>query len=141
MVHAIFYMHQNSGACVGMCTCDCTHPMKKTVIVSKRERNSLTYFNVKVQINNVKMETFFFCPPACPVRTNRRILHYRSILHPRNILRIALKALTVLFSWFLIFKQGQSQFWKVLNFFYQTFIIPMENRSTVVNLVKTGKYQ
>ena len=38
---------------------------KKTVIVSQKERNSLTCFNAKVQINNVKMEIFFFHPPAC----------------------------------------------------------------------------
>ena len=38
---------------------------KKTAIVSQKERNSLTCFNVKVQINNVKMETFFFHTPAC----------------------------------------------------------------------------
>ena len=55
------------------------------------------------------------------VKPTVEYLHYRSILHPRNILRIALKALTVLFSWFLIFKQGQSQFWKVPNFFLPNF--------------------
>ena len=31
MVHAIFYKHWTSGACVGMCPCDCTHQMQKTV--------------------------------------------------------------------------------------------------------------
>ena len=58
-------MHQNSGACAGVCTCDRTHQMKKTAIESKRKRNALTCFNEKVQINNIKMETFFFHPPAC----------------------------------------------------------------------------
>ena len=76
MVRAIFYMHQNSGACAGMCTQPCAHAiahiketaieeMQKTVIVSQRERNTLTCFNEKVQNNNVKMETFVFHPPAC----------------------------------------------------------------------------
>ena len=67
MVHAIFYMHQNSGGCAGMCTCDHTHPSNEEYChcVTERERNSLTCFNAKVQINNVKMETFFFDPPAC----------------------------------------------------------------------------
>ena len=63
--NAIFYMHQNSGACASICKCDRTHQMKKTAIVSQRERNSLTCFNAKVQISNVKMKTFFFHPPAC----------------------------------------------------------------------------
>ena len=58
-------MHQNSGACVGVYTCNRTHQMKKTAIASQRERNALTCFNVKVQINNIKMETFSFHPPAC----------------------------------------------------------------------------
>ena len=30
MAHAIFYMHQTSGVCVGMCMCDCTHQIEKT---------------------------------------------------------------------------------------------------------------
>ena len=58
-------MHQNSDGCAGVCTCDCTHQMKKTAIESQRERNALLCFNEKVQINNIKMETFSFHPPAC----------------------------------------------------------------------------
>ena len=58
-------MHQMSGACAGVCTCDRTHQMKKIAIVSQRERNALTCFNEKFQINNVKMKTFSFHPPAC----------------------------------------------------------------------------
>ena len=58
-------MRQNSGACAGLSTFDSTHQMKKTAIVSQRERKALTWFNEKVQINNVKMETFSFHPPAC----------------------------------------------------------------------------
>ena len=30
MAHAIFYMHQTSGACAGVCACDHTHQMEKT---------------------------------------------------------------------------------------------------------------
>ena len=58
-------MHQNIDACVGMYTCDCTGQMRKNAIVSQRNKNSLTGFNAKVQINNVKMETFFFDARAC----------------------------------------------------------------------------
>ena len=29
----IFYTHQTSGLCTGECTCDCTHQMKKTVMM------------------------------------------------------------------------------------------------------------
>ena len=58
-------MRQNTGACAGLSTRDRTHQMKKTAIVSQRERKALTWFNEKVQINNVKMETFSFHPPAC----------------------------------------------------------------------------
>ena len=65
MICGISYMHQNSGACAGVCMCDRTHQMKKTVIASQRERNALTCLNKKVQINNIKMETFSFHPPAC----------------------------------------------------------------------------
>ena len=43
---------------------DRTHQMKKTAVESQRERNALTCFNKKVQINNIKMETFSFHPPA-----------------------------------------------------------------------------
>ena len=32
----------------------------KTVIESHRERNALTCFTEKVQINNIKMEKFYF---------------------------------------------------------------------------------
>ena len=39
--------------------------MKKTAIELQRERNALTCFNEKAQINNVKMENFSFHPPAC----------------------------------------------------------------------------
>ena len=28
---AIFYMHQTSGACAGVCECDHMHPMDKSV--------------------------------------------------------------------------------------------------------------
>ena len=28
---AIFYMHQNSGVCAGVCMCNCTHQMDKSV--------------------------------------------------------------------------------------------------------------
>ena len=28
---AIFHKHQISGACAGVCTCNCTHQMEKTV--------------------------------------------------------------------------------------------------------------
>ena len=59
-----FYMHQNSGACAGMYTFDCTHQIKNA-IVSQRKRNSLSCFNAKVQINNAKMESFFFHLPVC----------------------------------------------------------------------------
>ena len=65
MVRAIFYMHQTSGACAGVHTCDSTHQMKKTAFVSQRERNALICFNEKFQIKNVKMETFSFHPPDC----------------------------------------------------------------------------
>ena len=65
MVRATFYMHQNSGAYPGVCMCDRMHQIKKTAIVSHRERNALICFNEKVQINNVKMETFSIHPPAC----------------------------------------------------------------------------
>ena len=30
MAHAIFYMHQTSGACTGVCTCNHTHQIEKT---------------------------------------------------------------------------------------------------------------
>ena len=30
MVHAIFYFYQTSGACAGMCMCDCMHQMEKS---------------------------------------------------------------------------------------------------------------
>ena len=30
MVHAIFYLYQTSGACAGMCVCDCMHQMEKS---------------------------------------------------------------------------------------------------------------
>ena len=65
MVRPIFYMHQNSGTCAGVCLSNRTHQMKKIAIVSQRERNDLTCFNEKVQINNIKMETFSFHPPVC----------------------------------------------------------------------------
>ena len=58
-------MDQTSGVCAGVCACDRTHQMEKTAIVSQRERNSITCFNKKVQINNVKIETFSIYPPAC----------------------------------------------------------------------------
>ena len=28
-MHAIFYMHQTSGACAGVCACDCMHQLDK----------------------------------------------------------------------------------------------------------------
>ena len=65
MVRAIFYMHQNRGACADMYTCDRTHQMKKTAIESQRKRNALTCYNEKVQINNVEMKIFSFHPFAC----------------------------------------------------------------------------
>ena len=65
MMCAIFYMHQISGGCAGMCRGNLTHQLKNTTIVSQRERNALTFFHEKAQINNVKMETFSFHPPAC----------------------------------------------------------------------------
>ena len=65
-MHATFYMHQTSGVCAGMCTCDRMHQMKKTAIVSQRERNALTCFNEKVQINNVKMKTFIYLSTCLP---------------------------------------------------------------------------
>ena len=65
MIGAIFYMHQISGACAGMCMGNLTHQLKNTTIVLQRERNALTFFHEKAQINNVKMETFSFHPPAC----------------------------------------------------------------------------
>ena len=65
MIRAIIYMHQNSGACAGVCTCDCTYQMKKNAIVSQKERNALTCFNEKVHVNNVKIETFSFHPLVC----------------------------------------------------------------------------
>ena len=34
VVGAIFYMHQTSGACAGVCTCDHTHQMDKTGFTS-----------------------------------------------------------------------------------------------------------
>ena len=58
-------MHQTSGACACVCQCNQMHEIKKTFIVSQRERNALTCFNEKVQINNIKMETFSIRPPAC----------------------------------------------------------------------------
>ena len=64
MMCAIFYMHQISGGCAGMCRGNLTHQLKNTTIVSQRERNALTFFHEKAQINNVKMETFSFHPPA-----------------------------------------------------------------------------
>ena len=64
MLHAIFYMYQSGGACAGVCACLRTHQMKKTAIVTQREINILTCFNDKIQINNVKMETFSISPPA-----------------------------------------------------------------------------
>ena len=30
VTHAIFYMHQKSGACAGLCTCNRMHQMDKT---------------------------------------------------------------------------------------------------------------
>ena len=65
MMCAIFYMHQISGGCAGMCRGNLTHQLKNTTIVSQRERNALTFFHEKAQINNVKMETFSFHAPAC----------------------------------------------------------------------------
>ena len=64
MVHAIFYMHQTSGASAGMCVCNRTHQLKKTAIVSQRKKNVLSCFNEKVQINDVKMETLSIHPSA-----------------------------------------------------------------------------
>ena len=58
MIRAIFYIHQNSGAYAGVYTCDRTYQMKRTAIESQKERNALTCFNEKVQINNVKMGAF-----------------------------------------------------------------------------------
>ena len=57
-------MHQNSGACAGVCMCNRINQMKETNIASQRERNDLTCFNKKVHINYVKMETFSFHPPT-----------------------------------------------------------------------------
>ena len=77
MIHAIFYMYQNSGAGAGMCMYDCTHQMKchcesfcKIATVSQRERNALICFNKEVQINNFKMETFSFHQPVFSFHTN-----------------------------------------------------------------------
>ena len=57
-----------------MSVCDAT-------IVPQRQRNVLTCFNEKVQIKNVKMETFSIHPPIWPApileivtNTNRTIL-------------------------------------------------------------------
>ena len=72
MIRAILYMHQNSGAYAGVYTCDRTYQMKRTAIESQKERNALTCFNEKVQINNVKMGAFFYPHlPACPYFTSR----------------------------------------------------------------------
>ena len=32
VVHAIFYIHQTSGACTGMCMCNCMHQIEKIVL-------------------------------------------------------------------------------------------------------------
>ena len=65
-------MHQNSSACAGVRTCDCTHQIKKTLIELQSERNALICFYEKVQINNAKTENFsFYSPlPACPYFSN-----------------------------------------------------------------------
>ena len=45
----IFYMHQISGTCAGVCTCDCTHQMEKTVFPEReywKLWNIIKYFIV-----------------------------------------------------------------------------------------------
>ena len=63
-----------------------THQMKKTATESQRERNALTCFNEKVQINIIKMETFSFHPPAClplilAIVTNTNLTNFMLTVH------------------------------------------------------------
>ena len=39
MARAIFYTHQTSGACIGVCTWGCTHQMEKTVLFIVRSED------------------------------------------------------------------------------------------------------
>ena len=55
-----------------VCACVIAHiKWRRLPLSHKRERKALNCFNEKVQINNVKMETFSFYPPAClPIFSN-----------------------------------------------------------------------
>ena len=63
MVHAIFYTHQASGACAGMCACDRTHQMEKTgywdIWGQKIRQEKLTKFT-KI-LNYIKFSPIFVC--------------------------------------------------------------------------------
>ena len=49
MRHAVFYTHQTSGACAGVCTCKCTHQMEKTVSCEVCKTVKNTYFEEHLQ--------------------------------------------------------------------------------------------
>ena len=54
MGRTIFYMYQTSGACAGMCKCDCMHQMEKTVILPLFYKNRfITHFKEKKQLFNI----------------------------------------------------------------------------------------
>ena len=50
---AIFYMHQTSGACAGMCTCDHMHQMEKTAYEPS------TKFWINIFLSNMVIPCFF----------------------------------------------------------------------------------
>ena len=72
-----FYMHQTSGACAGMCACDCTHQMEKTVITFAEFFHSAFvqgFFLIRKLLNCSCMtifsgvifnDKFFFVWPMC----------------------------------------------------------------------------
>lgn len=41
MVHAIFYLYQTSGACAGICVCDCMHQMEKSALLTYFDNSAL----------------------------------------------------------------------------------------------------
>ena len=54
MGRTIFYMYQTSGACAGMCKCNCMHQMEKTVILPLFYKNRfITHFKEKKQLFNI----------------------------------------------------------------------------------------
>ena len=57
MVHAISYTHQASGACAGMCACDCTHQMEKTgywdILGPKNQTRKIDKIHKDIELHQV----------------------------------------------------------------------------------------